>query len=57
MRENNFEKVEKRIGRENLIIETGKMAKQANGAVCVQYGGTVVLVTVVCSTELREGVE
>ena len=57
MRENNFEKVEKRIGRENLIIETGKMAKQANGAVCVQYGGTVVLVTVVCSTELREGVD
>ena len=57
MRENNFEKVEKGIGRENLIIETGKMAKQANGAVCVQYGGTVVLVTVVCSTELREGVD
>src|SRR3989338_8627484 len=57
MGENNFEKVEKGIGRENLVIETGKMAKQANGAVCVQYGGTVVLVTAVCSGEIREGID
>jgi len=50
-------KIEKKIGRENLIIETGKMAKQANGAVCVRYGGTVVLVTAVSSKELREGID
>ncbi|MFH1478490.1 MAG: polyribonucleotide nucleotidyltransferase [Candidatus Omnitrophota bacterium] len=50
-------KVEKGIGRENLIIETGKLAKQANGAVCVQYGGTVVLVTAVCSKEAKEGID
>lgn len=50
-------KVEKRIGGENIIIETGRMAKQANGSVCVQYGGTVVLVTSVCSKELREGID
>jgi len=50
-------KVERKIGRETIIIETGKMAKQANGAVCVQYGGTVVLVTAVCSGEIREGID
>lgn len=50
-------KAETKIGRENLIIETGKMAKQANGAVRVQYGGTVVLVTAVCSKEPREGID
>src|SRR4030042_487272 len=50
-------RLEKKIGRENLIIETGKMAKQANGSVCVEYGGTVVLVTAVCSKELREGID
>ncbi|PIW68361.1 MAG: polyribonucleotide nucleotidyltransferase, partial [Candidatus Omnitrophica bacterium CG12_big_fil_rev_8_21_14_0_65_42_8] len=50
-------KVERKIGRETIIIETGKMAKQANGAVCVQYGGTVVLVTAVSSGEIREGID
>lgn len=50
-------KVEKKIGEETLIIETGKMAKQANGSVLVQYGGTVVLVTAVCSRELRDDID
>jgi len=50
-------KVERKIGKESLVLETGKMAKQANGAVCVRYGGTVVLVTAVCSNELREGID
>ncbi len=40
-------KVEMQLGSENLSIEMGKVAKQADGAVWVQYGGTVVLVTVV----------
>jgi polyribonucleotide nucleotidyltransferase len=35
------------IGNKKLIIETGKLAKQANGSVTVQYGDTVVLVTAV----------
>ncbi len=47
-------KVKTLLGKEDLIIETGKMAKLANGAVTVQYGGTVVLVTVVVSKEARE---
>lgn len=40
-------KVEMQLGSESLSIELGKVAKQADGAVWVQYGGTVVLVTVV----------
>ncbi len=44
-----------RFGRNDLILETGKIAKQANGSVTVQYGGTVVLVTVVMSHQIREG--
>ena len=43
-------------GRE-LSIETGHLAKQANGAVLVRYGDTVVLVTTTTSKEPREGVD
>ena len=43
-------------GRE-LSIETGRLAKQANGAVLVRYGDTVVLVTATTSKEPREGVD
>lgn len=43
-------KVEMQLGSEKLSIETGKVAKQADGAVWVQYGGTVVLVTVVADS-------
>ncbi len=50
-------RVERKIGKETIIVETGKMAKQANAAVCVRYGGTMVLVTAVCSSELREGID
>ena len=35
-----------KFGESDLIIETGKLAKQANGSVVVTCGGTVVLVTV-----------
>jgi len=42
---------EKEIGGRNLIIETGRVANQAPGAVWVQYEGTVVLVTAVASEE------
>lgn len=40
-------------GRE-LIIETGQLAKQANGAVLVRYGDTVVLSTATASKEPRD---
>jgi polyribonucleotide nucleotidyltransferase len=40
-------KVEKQIGENTLSIETGRIARQADGAVFVQYGETTVLVAVV----------
>lgn len=40
-----------------LSIETGKVAKQANGSVLVRYGETVVLVTAVASDKKREGID
>jgi polyribonucleotide nucleotidyltransferase len=42
------------IGGKDLIIETGKLAKQADGAVTVQYGETVVIVTAVASAKPKE---
>lgn len=45
------------VGGRTLTIEQGKMAKQANGAVLVRYGETVVLVTATASKEPREGVD
>lgn len=44
-----------KFGSQDLIIGTGKIAKQANGAVTISYGGTVVLVTACMSKEIREG--
>jgi polyribonucleotide nucleotidyltransferase len=40
-----------------LVLETGKMAKQANGAVFATYGGSAVLATVCCSTAPVEGLD
>ena len=37
-----------------LIAETGKMAKQANGSIYLQYGETAVLVTATMSKEASE---
>ncbi len=45
------------IGGRDLTIETGKLAQQANAAVTVRYGETVVLVTVCFNKEAREGVD
>ena len=39
------------VGGKEIIFETGRLANQAHGAVWVQCGGTVVLVTV-CSQPL-----
>ena len=38
-------------------VETGKVARQANGSVLVQYGETVVLVTAVTADKKREGLD
>lgn len=39
------------FGKNDFVLETGKVARQANGSVTVQYGGTVVLVTACMSKE------
>lgn len=45
------------IGGKKLTLETGRLAKQADGAVMVRYGDTMVLVTAVASTEAREDID
>ena len=45
------------IGGRPLTIETGKLAKQANGSVVVRYGDTMVLVTACYSPHEREGID
>jgi polyribonucleotide nucleotidyltransferase len=45
------------LGGRPFSVETGKVAKQANGSVMVQYGETVVLVTAVTSEKKREGLD
>ena len=45
--------VERSIGKENLTIETGKLALQAHGAVTVHYGETIILATAVISDKPR----
>ena len=44
-------------GDQNLILETGKIAKQADGSVTVTCGGTVVLATACMSREPRAGID
>lgn len=50
-------RIEIPFGDQNLIIESGKLAKQANGAVTVTLGGTVVLVTACMSRKPKEGTD
>src|SRR5471030_1351225 len=45
------------IGGKEITFETGKLAKQADGAVLVRGGGTVVLATAQGRTEAREGAD
>src|SRR5881394_3857056 len=45
------------IGGRVMSIETGRVAEQANGAVLVRYGETVILATAVGSNEPREGID
>ena len=45
-----------KVGGDDLVIETGKLAKQADGAVIVRFGDTVVLVTA-CYAGAREGID
>ena len=53
----NVQRVEKEIGGRVLSIETGKIAKQAHGAVTVSYGETVVLVSAVTAPPYAEDLD
>ncbi|MFO1476237.1 MAG: polyribonucleotide nucleotidyltransferase [Verrucomicrobiota bacterium] len=49
------EKVIAPLGDKQIIIETGKIAKQADGAVTVQLGETIVIVAAVAATKAKPG--
>jgi polyribonucleotide nucleotidyltransferase len=49
------ERVTANVGGNQIIIETGKLAKQADGAVTVQLGETIVLVASVAATKAKPG--
>ncbi len=46
-----------KCGEREILLETGKVAKQADGAVWVRMGDSIVLVTVVSDKEGREGID
>ena len=54
-----FDIIKKEIqwGGKKLTLETGRIARQADGAVLATYGETVVLCTVVASKEPKEGID
>ncbi len=45
------------VGGKELTLETGKIAKQANGAILLTYGETVTLTTAVGTLKPREGID
>ncbi|MEK4851632.1 polyribonucleotide nucleotidyltransferase [Paenibacillus sp. FSL H7-0756] len=48
------QRVEMQLGGRRLVLETGRLAKQANAAVMVRYGDTSVLCTVTASSEPKD---
>src|SRR5215471_171663 len=48
---------EVRVGQNTLRLETGKLAKQAGGAVIVRFGDSVVIVTACRAPSVREGID
>ena len=46
-----------RVGEEELVFETGKVAKQANGSVWARQGDTVILTTACMTDKPREGLD
>lgn len=46
-----------KLGERELTVETGRIAKQADGAIVISYGDTMVLVTAVGAQQPREGID
>jgi polyribonucleotide nucleotidyltransferase len=57
MTERNIYSVSAEIAGRTLTLESGRFAEQADGAVVVRYGDTMLLATVVGSKETREGID
>src|SRR6202790_3477203 len=53
----NIHRVQIDWGGRTLVLETGKIARQADGAVLATYGETTVLATVVSNKEPKEGID
>lgn len=53
----NLQQVELGINGNKLSIETGVIAKQANGSALVRYGDTVIIATAVASKKPKEGID
>ena len=49
------ERVTYRLGDADLILETGKIGKQANGCVYAQWGGAAIIATICASSSVTEG--
>src|SRR5437588_11072360 len=49
------EKITVQVGDKQIHIETGELAQQADGAVTVQMGETIVIVATVAATKAKEG--
>jgi polyribonucleotide nucleotidyltransferase len=45
------------VGDREIVLETGKVAKQADGSVWIRHGDSIVLVTVVSAKEKKEGID
>ena len=50
-------RVSYKIGDNELILETGRLAKQANGSIYAQFAGSAVIATVCASSDSQEGLD
>lgn len=53
----NIHKIEIEVGGKTLSLETGKLARQADGAVFAKYGDTTVLASAVADKKAKEGID
>src|SRR5215216_5817152 len=57
MSEKKYLKESIKLGEQELTVETGRVAKQADGSVVIRYGDTMLLVAAVSAPTAREGVD
>src|SRR5262245_980093 len=57
MSEKKYLKESIKVGEKELTVETGRIAKQADGSVIIRYGDTMILIAAVAAPAAREGVD